>query len=127
MEPFTLLAALIPLFTEAGKAAVQRWIAPDVFKPTNAADYVAVRGQDIELFKAMNNIGGTNVSYPWVEAVIKLMRPFVVISVLLTWAFVHAQPALFTDTTAVDNFASCVGFYLFADRTLFYSKKTADK
>ena len=59
-------------------------------------------------------------SYPWVEAIVRLMRPGVGLIVLGTWAYLKLtnQPS-----DSVDNFASCVGFYLFGDRTLFYSRK----
>ena len=48
------------------------------------------------------------------------MRPSVALVVLGTWAILklNGQPS-----DAVDNFAAAVGFYLFGDRTLFYSRK----
>jgi hypothetical protein len=53
------------------------------------------------------------------------MRPFVACVVILTWAFAHgfigAEAA--ENTTAIDNFAAAIGFYLFGDRSLFYAKK----
>jgi hypothetical protein len=120
-DPISLLTAIIPLATDAGKAAIQRWIAPDNVKPLTVADHVAMRNADIELFKAMNDAGGSNASYPWVEAVIRLQRPFVVVCVLGGWGIAHGAGVL--DTSAVDNMAAAIGFYLFADRTLFYAKK----
>jgi len=72
------------------------------------------------MFKTMNDAGGTNPSYPWVEAAVRLMRPVVAMTVLGTWAALklNGQPS-----DAVDNFAAAVGFYLFGDRTLFYARK----
>lgn len=124
-DPLSLLAAVAPLLVEGGKAAIARWIAPDTFKPANVADYLAMKAADVDLFKAMNDAGGVNPSWPWVEAVVRLMRPSVAAVVMLTWAYQHAGGA--ADTQAVDNFAAAVGFYLFADRTLFYARKGLEK
>jgi len=126
MEPLTALAALLPILTEAGRAAVQRWIAPDTFKPTSIADYVALKTADLELFRAINAAGGTGETYKWVEAIVKLMRPGVAAIVLLTWAAAHLgvdANSIVADTQSIDNFASAIGFYLFGDRTLFYAKR----
>lgn len=122
MDPLTILASLVPLVVDFGKTAINRWITPDMFKPGNIDEYVKMRNVDLEFFKAMNNAGGANPSYPWVEAIVRLMRPSVVIIVLGTWCYLHY---LGKSTPVVDNFASAVGFYLFGDRTLFYAKKTA--
>jgi len=124
MEPLTLLAALGPLLVDAGKAAVSRWLAPDEFKPSTVEQYEAMRRIDLDLFKAMNEAGGSNPSYPWVEAVVRLMRPVVGVTVLGTWAALKLQGV---ESPAVDNFAGIVGFYLFGDRTLFYARKAAAK
>ena len=126
MEPFTALAALLPLLTSAGNAAIQRWIAPDTFKPTTLADYLGLKNADVELFKAINAAGGTGQTYLWVEAVVRLMRPTVAAIVLITWATAHLSvdiTGIDADTQNIDNFASAIGFYLFGDRTLFYANR----
>ncbi len=120
MDPLSVLAIFGPLLVDAGKSAIQKYLAPDQFKPTKIEDYVTMRNLDLEMFKAMNDAGGANPSYPWVEAVVRLMRPAVAIAVILTWVLetLHGTPS---STTA--NFAAAIGFYLFGDRTLFYSNK----
>lgn len=120
MDPVTLLAALGPLAVDLGKSLISRFIAPDEFKPSTIEQYVQMRQIDLEMFKAMNEAGGTNPSYPWVEAIVRLQRPAVVVIVLATWAYTEL---LGIPNTAVENFASAVGFYLFGDRTLFYARK----
>lgn len=120
MDPLTILAALGPLVVDMGKAAISRWIAPTEFKPATIDQYVQMKQVDLDLFKAMNEAGGTNQSYPWVEAIVRLMRPGVGLIVLAVWAYMHIN---LTSTPEVDNFASAVGFYLFGDRTLFYARK----
>ena len=41
-----------------------------------------------------------------------------------TWAFSHTYG---TPSSEIDNFAAVIGFYLFGDRTLFYTKKALAK
>lgn len=119
MDPITILAALGPLAVDLGKSLISRFIAPDQFKPANIDEYVKMREIDLNMFTAMNNAGGANPSYPWVEAVVRLMRPAVAVIVLGVWGYSrtngHASPE-------IDNFAAAIGFYLFGDRTLFYSR-----
>lgn len=120
MDPLTILATFAPFAVDLGKSLINRFIAGDTFKPANIDEYVKMREVDLGFFKAMNEAGGSNPSYPWVEAIVRLMRPTVTVIVLGTWAYLElvGQPS-----TTVTNFASAVGFYLFGDRTLFYAKK----
>ena len=120
MDPLTILAALGPLAVDLGKSLISRYIAPDQFKPATIDDYAKMKQIDLEMFKAMNEAGGSNPYYPWVEAVVRLMRPIVGVIVLGTWAYMKLNN---NTNPSVDNFASAVGFYLFGDRTLFYSRQ----
>ena len=122
MDPITILAALGPLAVDLGKSLISRFVAPDTFKPATIEQYSKMRELDLEMFKAMNDAGGANPSYPWVEAIVRLQRPAVVVIVLATWACLMLAGQA---SSTVDNFASAIGFYLFGDRTLFYSKKMA--
>ena len=120
MDPLTILAALGPLAVDLGKSMIGRFIQKDGYKPVNIDEYTKIRELDLEAFKAMNDAGGTNATYPWVEAVVRLMRPSVGVIVLGVWASLKMSNI---PSDSVDNFASAVGFYLFGDRTLFYAKK----
>jgi hypothetical protein len=120
MDPLTMLATFAPFVVDLGKSLINRFIAGDTFKPANIDEYLKMRQIDLEFFKAMNDAGGTNPSYKWVEAVVRMMRPAVTIIVLSTWSYLELTNQ---SSTAVTNFASAVGFYLFGDRTLFYAKK----
>lgn len=124
MDPITILAALGPLIIDGGKALIQKYFASDEFKPTSIEQYVQMRQIDLDIFKAMNDAGGTNQSYLWVEAIVRLMRPVAAIIVMVTWAWSSLSG---NATPAIDNFASAIGFYLFGDRTLFYSRKALVK
>lgn len=119
MDPITLLAALGPLVVDLGKSAINRWITPDQFKPATIEQYAKMKEIDLEFFKVMNEAGGGNPSYPWVEAIIRLMRPVIGLMVLGTWVYMHVNGIA---TPEIDNFASAVGFYLFGERSLFYVK-----
>ena len=120
MDPITILAALGPLAVDLGKSLINRFITTDTFKPANIDDYVKMKQVDLDMFKAMNDAGGTNPTYPWVEAITRLMRPTAGAIVLGTWAYLQMTGQ---SSATVDNFASAVGFYLFGDRTLFYARK----
>ena len=120
MDPLTALAAFGPLVVDLGKSLIARFVAPEEFKPATIEQYTQMRQVDLDMFKAMNEAGGSNPSYPWVEAVVRLMRPSIALIVLGTWCYMEIQGDA-SDT--VSNFASAVGFYLFGDRTLFYARK----
>jgi hypothetical protein len=124
MDPLTALAAFGPLVVDLGKSLIARFVAPDEFKPATIEQYTQMRQVDLDMFKAMNEAGGSNPSYPWVEAVVRLMRPSIALIVLGTWCYMEITGDA-SDT--VSNFASAVGFYLFGDRTLFYARKGLTK
>jgi hypothetical protein len=119
-DPLSVAAIFGPLAVEAGKALINKYIAPGEFKPATIDQYVQMREIDLRMFEAMNNAGGSNASYPWVDAIVRLMRPTVAVIVLGTWAYSKLNG---TPSEAIDNFAAAIGFYLFGDRTLFYARK----
>lgn len=121
MDPLTILAALGPLAVDLGKSLIGRFIQKDSYKPVNVDEFIKVRQFDLDMFKALNDAGGANPSYPWVEAIVRLQRPAVCFMVLGIWAVLKLNNL---SNDSVDNFASAVGFYLFGDRTLFYSRKS---
>ena len=120
IDPLTILATFAPFAVDLGKSLINRFIAGDTFKPAHVDEYIKMREIDLSFFKAMNDAGGTNPSYLWVEAVVRMMRPAVTIIVLGTWCYLELNHQ---SSATVTNFASAVGFYLFGDRTLFYAKK----
>ena len=96
-------------------------VATDNIKPVTVDDYAKIKDIDLKWFQALNDAGGTNPTYPWVEACIRLMRPGIAILVIGTWAVCHLGSI--QCGPEVDNFAAAIGFYLFGDRSLFYAKK----
>ena len=120
MDPLTILAALGPLAVDLGKSLIGRFIQTDSYKPVNVDEYVKMKELDLKLFTAMNDAGGTNPSYPWVEAAVRLMRPSIAIAVMGTWAY---SQIVGNSSESLNSFAAAIGFYLFADRTLFHLRK----
>ena len=120
IDPITILSAFAPVAVDLGKSLINKFIAPDQFKPATIEQYVKMKQIDLDFFKVMNEAGGGNPSYLWVEAIIRLMRPAIGLLVLTTWATMHLNG---TATHEVDNFASAVGFYLFGERSLLHIKK----
>jgi hypothetical protein len=121
LDPITILAALGPLAVKLGDSLINKYVVPDTYKPANMGEVIQLKELDLKLFDSMNNAGGTAPTYPWVDAVVKLMRPSVAIVTIATWAYCHMANA--QCGPEVDNFAAAIGFYLFGDRTLFYAAK----
>ena len=124
MDPITLLAAFAPLAVDLGKSLIAKFVAPEQFKPATIEQYTQIKQLDLDMFKALNEAGGSNPSYLWVEAIVRLQRPLVVAVALGAWAWSHTYGV---PSTEVDNFAAIVGFYLFGDRTMFYAKNGVAK
>lgn len=123
MDPFSLAAFFGPLVMEGGKALIQRFISPDRVKPATIPEAIALMQAETERFRAINDAGGTEPSYPWVAAIIRLQRPFVVTCTMLAFSAVAAgawEPDPLT-ADMVGSFAQAIAFYLFGDRTLAYS------
>lgn len=125
MELLTVLAALGPLAVDLGKGLIGKYFGQETYKPVNVGEWLQMRTAEVDLFKAINNAGAEGETYRWVNAVIKLQRPFVAGVTLSVWAWSHTWGT--GDTAGVDNFAACVGFYLFGDRTLFHAKRALGK
>lgn len=124
MDPLTLLAAFAPLAVDLGKSLIAKFVAPEQFKPATIEQYTQIKQLDLDMFKALNEAGGSNPSYLWVEAIVRLQRPLVVAIALGAWAYTHVAGV---PSAEVDNFAAIVGFYLFGDRTMFYAKNGVAK
>lgn len=119
MDPVTILAALGPVAVEAVKAAINRWVTPDSFKPANVGEWLQMRAADLDQFRAINAAGAEGESFPWVHAVIKLQRPIVVASTLAVWVWSRTAGV---PSEAIDNAVSVVSFYLFGERTMLHLK-----
>lgn len=115
-----MLTAFAPVVVDLGKSLINKFIAPDQFKPSTIEQYTQMKNIDLEFFKVMNEVGAGNTSYPWVEAIVRLMRPLIGLMVLGVWCYTVATGTM---SDQVNNFASAVGFYLFGERSLFYVKK----
>jgi hypothetical protein len=111
-DPFSIIAAFAPIAIEAGKAAVNRWIAPDKIKPMSVAEAVQMEQSDIDRLRVLAELDkpGENVSW-WVNDIRALMRPMVALMVTAAWVY---SP----DSAGITMAAQSVWFYLFGERTL---------
>lgn len=112
IDPLSILAFFAPVAVEAGKAAVQRFIAPDNIKPLTVAEQLQLEQSDVDRLKVLADLDkpGENV-HAWVNDVRALMRPFVAVSVTVKWCIAPQSAAL-------DFMVSSVWFYLFGERTM---------
>lgn len=108
MDPITLLAAFAPLAVDFGKSLISRFIAPEQFKPATIEQYTQIKQLDLDMFKALNEAGGSNPSYLWVEAIVRLQRPLVVAIALGAWAYTHI---IGTPSSEVDKLC-CYSWFL---------------
>lgn len=111
-DPVSLLAAFAPVAIDAGKAVVNRWIAPDKIKPMTVAEAIQLEQVDIDRLKALAELDrpAENISQ-WVADFRAAMRPGIAVIVAFAWAIRPDDPA-----TAFG--AQCVWFYLFGERTM---------
>ena len=112
MEPITLLTLFAPALVDAAKAAINRFITPDTFKPANMAEVIQLQTLELEKFKAMNDASGADA---WVQNIIKLQRPVIAAVALTVWAY---SEITHTPNTDAQTLAQCVFFYLFGERTM---------
>jgi hypothetical protein len=112
IDPISLLSIFAPVAVEAGKAAVQRFIAPDQIKALSVEDRLKLDQADIDRLKVLAELDrpAENV-YPWVSSVRALMRPAIAAGVTLKWCIAPQSAAL-------DFMVGCVWGYLFGERTM---------
>lgn len=110
-DPLSMLAFFAPVVVEAGKAAVQRFIAPDYVRPTSVADKVALDAADTDRLRVIADLDkpGADVSR-WVNNVRAMLRPTIAVMVTTKWCIAP-------QTAALDFMVSSVWFYLFGERT----------
>lgn len=122
----SLISSLIPVGIDGAKGLIARLVGSDHVKPTTFEQTVQWEQLQVDKLKTLSELDAGGVTYEWVEAVRKLMRPSVVGVVLLTWMFMHVyaryRGVALIDLTTVDATADAVFFYLFGERTLSYSK-----
>lgn len=111
-DPLSIIAAFAPVVIDAGRAAVQRWIAPEKIKPLTIAEALQLEQVEVERLKVIAELDRPveNISQ-WVGNVRALMRPAVALVVTIGWVLNPDSPGM---TLA----AQSVWFYLFGERTL---------
>ena len=57
-----MLTAFAPVVVDLGKSLINKFIAPDQFKPATIEQYSKMKEIDLEFFKVMNEVGSGNPS-----------------------------------------------------------------
>lgn len=118
----TLLPALAPAIADGFKALIGK--ATGGAKPLNVAEQVQLMEAETERLKALYSLEGDAATYPWVEAIRKLQRPFVIAVVVLVWAsaFLGLTSLSEASMLILADLSSSVMFYLFGERGYMYIK-----
>lgn len=111
-DPLSILAAFAPVAIDAGKAAVQRWIAPERVKALTITEAIQLEQVEIDRLRVLADLDrpSDKVS-PYVADIRALMRPAIALCVTAAWAF---NP----DSAGATLAAQSVWFYLFGERTI---------
>jgi hypothetical protein len=108
-DPVTMLAAFAPTLVKLFDAGIQRFVVPDVLKPTTAAEAVALANVDLDRLRIITQADTGPESYRWVEALRKMQRPIVVYATLTAFLINPEQEA-------VSQLFQVVMWYLFGER-----------
>ncbi len=114
----SILSFVAPVIVKGANAAVSRWIAPDHLKPSTVEEYVAMQNSDISKLQAIAQLEGAGATYPWVEAIRKLMRPVVVVMAIIIFGIAHLTSIPVEKVFYVDQLVNMCIFYLFGERTI---------
>ena len=121
MDPITILASLLPLVIDGGKALISK-VTGGTPPITSADDFIKIQDADVRRLEAIAKLDvPTGDVSRWVNDVRAMQRPTVVAIVLLAWVYTVATSGQHIDL--VSNMASSVFFYLFGERGLMYVKK----
>lgn len=109
------LASLFPVVIHAGKALVDHFLGvPGGPAPATFTDELELQQLQLQKLQVLDQPPPN--SYRWINGVVALQRPLVVLVLLGLFAYHHL---LGTDSPVVDQAMSAIGFYLFGDATMF--------
>lgn len=119
----TLVPALVPALADGLKSVVGKFTGGA--KPLTIAEQVQLMQAENERLDMLSKLEGSGTTYPLVEAIRKLQRPFVVAVVILVWACYFLGLTEVSEASAVilSDVSSSVMFYLFGSRTWEYINK----
>lgn len=124
MDPFTILAALLPVAQDGIRAMVNKFTGGAGAKPANVDEAIKMIDAETKRLEAIAKIDtpAGNVS-SWVNNVRALMRPVSAGIILLAYfaTFLFATNAGLATNAA--NLAASVVFYLFGDRTVMHIRQ----
>lgn len=121
MDPITILAALIPAFSDGAKMMFGKFFGSA--QPKTVDDVLKLKSSDIEQMKAVAALDATGQVHMWVNDVRAMQRPTAVVMVVSAWMYTVIGTVQPETAALVANLASSVVFYLFGDRTYLGLKK----
>jgi hypothetical protein len=114
-DPFTLLAALIPVVgTVVTRATDRFWPAPKTTQELTELE--KAYAEKLKALAALDNSEGAS---RWVLNIKNLQRPIVIFLIVSTWCFIAVKYGMKPED--LENMASAAMFYLFGDRTHMYA------
>jgi hypothetical protein len=124
VDPITILALFGPAIKDGAMSLIKKWTGDSAGKPANAQEAVMLIEAETKQLEARIKTGDTEgETYPWVIAVIKLQRPFVVYATLLTFLVMSTTGwGGASSLSMVANLFSTVVFWLFGERYQMKSK-----
>lgn len=120
----TLLPALIPAMQDGFKSIVGKFTGGA--KPLNIQEQAQLMEAENHRLEILAKLEGGGIAYPWVEAIRKLQRPFVVLVCVLVWAMHFSGLVSLPEASELIlcDITSSVMFYLFGERGWGYMKKS---
>lgn len=126
-----ILSALLPAAGDLIKGLVGKITGGEGAKPTNVAEIIQLREQDIKdkdadarRLEALSKLDQAENVHQWVNDVRALQRPVVIACVLLSWVVAINDPDVSPEKLElISSLAGSVFFFLFGERAYMYIKK----
>lgn len=115
-----VLPSLIPVAIDGVRGLVNKFTGGAAAQPSSPDDVVKLLEADTKKMEAIAKLEGSGNTYLWVEAVRKLQRPAVGLSVLILYGLAIHTGKDAAVIASLGDWAAMYSFYLFGDRTYSY-------
>ena len=119
-----IIPALLPAATDGIRALINRFTGGAGAAPSNPDEAIRLMEADTARIKALAEIEGNGVTYPWVEAVRKLQRP--VVGAAAVTAYIIAMHTNVEQATTIElgQWVQAYFFYLFGERAYLQLRRS---
>ena len=120
MDPFTILAAFMPLITNVVSRVIGRFTGGA--KPQTIEEYIAVQRLEVEKLQALAALDNTPGVSHWVQDLRGAMHPVACLFLIVVWAVIMMFSSFINIDVIriVTDLAGAGTLYLFGERTMFY-------